>query len=120
MNTNGRAGAQAPALPDEKGPAFENGSIVYDMERREFVRIIGTVRYEHATYVCVGFHKGAHTKNCIRHVSVWYQYAVTHEIDKGKHNNGVALRHQHERNLTADDGNIWGAEADPYDNIGDD
>lgn len=97
------AGASAPASPGtEESPAFRQHEIVTDHSDPTNivrVRIVSTIRHEQVHTTCVAFHRGAHTKDCLRRSEVWFQYCVTEEVDKGKHDNSRKYRHVAERNL---------------------
>lgn len=108
MSITGRVEAQASALPGDS-PAFRQHEIVLDITTQhtsngtfplsQRVRVVSVIKHEQIHTTCVAFHKGAHTKNCTRRTEVWFQYCVTEEIHKGKHDNGRKYRHVHERNL---------------------
>lgn len=101
MNIGG-AGAQAPASPESYTPAFRTHEIVTDHSAPNspvIVRIVDAIRHEQIHIACMVFHRGAHTKNCTRRVEVWFQYCVTEEVHKGKHDNTRRYRHVAERNL---------------------
>lgn len=109
MNNTGGVGAQASALPGDS-PAFREHEIVLDISkdydamqrataRNQRVRIVSVIRHEQIHTTCIAFHRGAHTKNCQRRTEVWFQYCVTTEIHKGKHDNSRPYKHLHERNL---------------------
>lgn len=100
MTPNRGAGAQAPALPVPKGPAFEIHAVVYDHEHKRNVRIVGIIRHERIEFTCFAFHSGAHRKDCKRSTVTWFQYCVTPDIRMGRHNNNRRYYHQAERHIT--------------------
>jgi len=100
VTANRRVGASAPARPVPQAPAHNIGEVVIDTERDRRVRVVLVIRHERTDFKCLVLHSGAHTKECLRSTSTWFQYAVTPDIRMGRHNNARRIWHQHKRNLT--------------------
>lgn len=96
------AGASAPALPVSTAPdpIFKIGETVWDIHKSQQVEILGVVRYERTEFKCVVMHSGAHTRECKREASYWFQYHVANITHKGRHNAARVDYHASERELS--------------------